>query len=241
MTAADRPSVTDNARACHMTHPHTAHRWDVEDREPLRYECAGRAETTTDEVYEAGYKSGYHDGYPAGYGAARAETTTEPTDEAAAQVIRAHFWDASNEQLCTCGESPTGYDGDQDDDDQWLAWANWHTAHVAQALHARGLLATARTRPSREQIAKAIHNSDIASGRSGTYRTGEGYYENADAVLALLADQPETTTEWAVRANDRWDQRVYPVADEQAARADRRAVNLVVVRREVTAWTEADR
>lgn len=69
---------------------------------------------------------------------------------------------------------------------------------VAQALADAGLLATARTRPTRDDVARVlfhrVHPDGVWSADGG-----EAFLRDADAVLALWADQP-TEAEAGARA-----------------------------------------
>src|SRR5690606_33003144 len=103
----------------------------------------------------------------------RAETTTATTEDAA-RVVRP-FIDRHED---------SGYDLDGKEVDE-------SAREAAQALADAGLLATARTRPTREQIAKVLARHD-----------GKPVTTTADAVLTLLEGgdrhvrcRAETTTE----------------------------------------------
>lgn len=142
------------------------------------------------------------------WAAGRAETTTE-------EWLRA--LDDAGDRVATYGRAV------QADEGPAMAGLGLKLAKDVAA----GLLATARTCPTRQQIAKAIHNSDLASGRSGTYWTGRSYYENADAVLALLADQPtdaeagaralEQSADEVARIDQHWDSALW-IADDRRPR-----------------------
>lgn len=104
-------------------------------------------------------------------------------------------------------------------------------------------LATARTRPTRDKVALTIFGTlarhfEVVAGQL------DGINAAADAVLALLADQPETTTEWGVRFYGRGpfdvacDSR--EDAEAEVAAVEDKHAPAVLIRREVTAWTEAD-
>src|SRR5690625_4282539 len=164
---ADRPSVTDNARAewplrCDGTpHPEGAipplsehdYRWDGDDPYVVCARCGERrdaltasrvldyhrrAETTTAHECDSGdfdrtiCGCGAMHSYCTGCGTrqddCRAETTTATTEDAARVIDDACYGGASSPQ------------------------------EIAQALADAGLLATARTRPTREQIAAVIHH-----------------------------------------------------------------------------------
>src|SRR5690606_5223859 len=75
--------------------------------------------------------------------------------------------------------------------DEVTDWTTWK--HIVTEV--AGLLATARTRPTRDELAKVICESRCSPQR-------KSWLETADAVLALLADQPTeapTSTQWAHR------------------------------------------
>ena len=154
-TAADRPSVTDDARAerplrCDGTpHPEGAisplsehdYRWDGDDPYVVCARCGERRDALT-----ASRVLDYH---------RRAETATATTEDAVERVFQ------------TTHPAPNTVMG-------WI-----------RAGYEAGLLATARTRPTREQIREALSVWDDADA-----------YEAADAVLALLADQPDPADVW---------------------------------------------
>jgi len=149
VTAADRPSVTDDARA-------EAGRIDQIDC----MDCGAKAVTMR-----------HFDQCSAVWGAAgRAEPTTATTEDAQTGTFEAILAAHRDEYDSDCGMyfgCSCGWDNDD------IGSNEGYVEHVA------GLLATARTRPTREQIAKVLADTepDVAPG----------YYEpQADAVLALL-------------------------------------------------------
>lgn len=130
-------------------------------------------------------------------------------------------------------------------------------AAVYAFLGARGLLATARTRPTRDDLAEAIMDSDTVPcdvcDDSRCHYCRADAYRKADAVLALLADQPTeapTSTQWAHRTAS-GGASIHPTREAAEAARDEytsRPVNpfeppppasLGIWRREVTPWTKA--
>src|SRR5690606_21772582 len=142
MTAADRPSVTDNARAEAL----------AKERYPLRE--------------ETNYHAGLYRGFLEGWAAARAATTAATVEDA----LGCHIEERAGVRV--------------------LVWSQGGCAPAATAERAMWnlLLAPARTRPTREQIAKVLARHD-----------GKPAATTADAVLALWADQP-TEAEAGARA-----------------------------------------
>ena len=127
--------------------------------------------------------------------AGRAETTTATTEDAQTGTFEAILAAHRDEYDSDCGMyfgCSCGWDNDD------IGSNEGYVEHVA------GLLATARTRPTREQIAQAITSGFLGTKHSsefwkkGTARNAQdNYLRAADAVLALLADQPtkaDTTT-----------------------------------------------
>jgi|SRR5690625_768744 len=185
MTAADL-SVTDNARAGQCPdHKPVQHR---DGKPPWCNRCgltaagttppepawaAARAETTTAHECDSGdfdrtiCGCGAMHSYCTGCGTrqddCRAETTTATTEDAARVIDDACYGGASSPQ------------------------------EIAQALADAGLLATARTRPTREQIAAVIHHDgwEVPQGYEDSLdpencATCRDALNTADAVLALL-------------------------------------------------------
>lgn len=154
--AAARPSVTDNARAEAMRRYPS----DIADR-GLTYPTGAVREHS-----RAAFIAG------AEWAAGRAETTTATTDIAEDAVLVIHQalqgrWMSVLRVL-------------QEDDDYP---AMLH--HIAKALADAGLLATARTRPTRDDLARAI-----ASGYEPDHPTPNRHdYRAADAVLALFNEK----------------------------------------------------
>ena len=147
MTAADRPSVTDDARA---------EAWDEGYQDGLRQGGEGEDGPRYVNPYRA---------------AGRAETTTA-TVEDAARVIREAIYLTPEEPFHTLPQD------------------------AADALAEAGLLATARTRPTREQVIDALVMSPLSDTAGTDMRPFE---QTADAVLALWAAQP-TEAEAGARA-----------------------------------------
>ena len=173
---ADRPSVTDDARA-------EAYR---------RYGTPRESDLLPSDYVTIGQIEGYVEGRLA---AGRAETTTATTEDAQTGTFEAILAAHRDEYDSDCGMyfgCSCGWDNDD------IGSNEGYVEHVA------GLLATARTRPTREQIAQAITSGFLGTKHSsefwkkGTARNAQdNYLRAADAVLALLADQPtkaDTTT-----------------------------------------------
>ena len=165
MTAADRPPVTDNARAEAVRIIDSSVPDDVPGYR-IRYAekaadaliergllAAGRAETTTEDEACGDYPAPCNCDDPETHdGALRTETTTATTEDALADL--AHLI------LDTLHFEPSTRDAEMDD--------------VMDVLR-RHLLATARTRPTREQIDAAV----------GAVLWNASNYPNPSAVLGL--------------------------------------------------------
>lgn len=146
--AADRPSVTDNAR----------------DEEPQAW-CPGCGDRIpTEVVRERGVCSNCYGTTDDPWAAARAEMTTATTEDTARAIHRALAprWMSVAQAL-----GP-----DQDAYEAMLA-------DIAKALTDAGLLATARTRPTRDELDRVISDG---LREHGAFRTDL----IADAVLALF-------------------------------------------------------
>jgi len=225
VTAADRPSVTDNARA------EAERRWPHgEYRDPLMRGAMREKQR----AFVAG----------AEWAAGRAETTT------------AHECDSGDfdRTICDCGamHSYCTICGTRQDDcphettaattediadalehwDRGIDWRLAEQANLTRAAYLRGaeqlmsLLATARTRPTREQVTAAIGDA------ANSMQVGFGVVSitaAVDAVLALYADQPteaeagaralEQAAEWLRSDMDEpWGDRAANRLDVRAAR-----------------------
>lgn len=191
MTASDRPSVTDNARA------EAQRRWPGalggKDAVPRRAFiagaewAAGRAETTTktppaeagatadDAVEDAPGEQGGSSVPPCSPGG-RAETTAE--DYPDAEGLAALRENAETATTTTTADksvierAATVITANTDE-------PMWSAVVIAKEMASCGLLATARTLPTRDDISDAIEHSGIAIGTSDAEQA-------ADAVLALL-------------------------------------------------------
>lgn len=172
---ADRPSVTDNARVEAMQSLYDAVTTIKEtggavEIHGVRIEpCDTYGQTETTRALDRA--------------ADRAETTTVTTDEAVGELLermsdavtrlealRAEHWDASE-----CQRLHGKVEG-----------VKLAASYVEEA---RGLLATARTRPTRDEVALTIlgtlaRHFEVVAGQL------DGINAAADAVLALYADQP---------------------------------------------------
>jgi len=194
---ADRPSVTDNACAEAWAEGHRTgwehcqdgnygnDHWD--DPTPNPYAAAARAETTDERVvHNHGPTDGpgldcpetiLPDGGLRGACLNRAETTTATTEDAA-RAIAAWALDFAGLGVGiylngeTIGDPHGPWDVPTDAADSLAAW-----------LNARGLLATAHTRPTREQVIDALVMSPLSDTAGTDMRPFE---QTADAVMELL-------------------------------------------------------
>ena len=244
MTAADRPSVTDDARA---------EAWDEGYQDGLRQGGEGEDGPRYVNPYRA---------------AARAETTTATTEDAALTIRYATLDDGTVELDEVFADNATVHLEKMDTASWWLG-IDVNGEHLAvnlgvdedgdefahaepemdkvdveldgkpiASLYPPGLvtsrpLATARTRPTREQVTAAIGDA------ANSMQIGFGVVSIAaavDAVLALWADQPTETTDAQVLAalNAMYPKAAAPSLDYWGAEADKMRAALRA------AWTEAE-